>query len=241
MASTSETGNAKQLAGFEDFITQLLALGALYNPPKSELSISKLQEKLNEAKSAMRDISISTPPFSAAVDRQVLAFKFLNNKITRSLNYYKVCINNPMEIETAKSLADKIRGFQKKKKVFDGVDKPATRSISQSRMSYDTRIENLKQYIDVLASSNVYVNPGNDIDLDDLRAILSDMEDTNRTVAITKIPLDVVRKNRDVIFYAPVEGIADLVLSVKSYLKATLKKNNPFYNSLMGFIFKKRI
>ncbi|GGI24687.1 hypothetical protein [Pedobacter mendelii] len=240
MGLTSETGNAKQLAGFEDFIAQITALGTLYNPPKPELRILNLQEKLTEAKIAMRDISIAMPPFSLAVDKQVLVFKSLNNKITRSLNYFKVCISNPKEIETAKSLADKIRGFQRKKKVPVSANKPANKSISQSRMSYDNRIENLKQYIDVLALSNVYLNPGNDIELDDLRIILNQMEDTNRTVAITKLPLEVVRKKRDIIFYAPVEGIADLVLSVKSYLKATLQKSNPFYNALMGFTFKKR-
>lgn len=87
MASTSEVGYAKQLAEFEDFTEKLIQLGPIYNPPKPELTIDNLQFKITEAKNAMRSISIAMPPYSMAVDKQQLAFKPLNDKITRSLNF----------------------------------------------------------------------------------------------------------------------------------------------------------
>lgn len=240
MASTSETGYAKQLAEFEDFTKLLSALGEAYNPPKPELAITNLLEQLNAAKSAMREISAALPPYSAAVDKQNLAFKFLNDRVTRSLNYYKVAISNPSEIDTAKNLADKIRGKSNRAKAVVAADAAAPKSISQSQQSYDSRIENLKQYIDVLIVSGVYNNPGSEIGIDDLNLMLNEMEAANAVVAEAKIPLDVARKKRAVIFYEPVTGIADLVSNAKRYVKATVPKTNPHYNSLTGITFKKR-
>ncbi|UKT64499.1 hypothetical protein [Pedobacter mucosus] len=238
MASTSELGNAKQLAGFEDFVTQLMALGTAYSPPKPELILANLQAQLTAGKAAMREISTTSPLYSIAVDNQELAFKSLNDKVTRSLNYFKVCVTNPEEIETAKSLADKIRGFNKKPKATTEPDAPETKTISRSQMSYDNRIENLKQYIDVLTASGVYVNPRNEIEIADFTVLLSEMEDTNRIVAETKLPLEVARSKRDLVFYTAVTGIAALVTNIKSYLKATLSKDNPYYDGLLGFAFR---
>lgn len=240
MASTSEVGSAKQLAEFEDFVNQLTALGTVYNPPKPELAFANLKEQLTSAKNAMREISSAIPPYSTAVDKQTLAFKSLNDKITRSLNYYKVCIVNPEEIDTAKSLADKIRGVSKKAKIAIEGAVSETKKVSQSQMSYDSRIENLKQYIDVLTASGVYTSPGSGIELSDLAVLLKDMEESNRMVTETKAPLDLARNKRDGVLYTPKAGIADLVTNVKRYLKATLPKDNPHYNALAGFAFKKR-
>ena len=240
MASTSETGYAKQLAEFEDFTNLLSALGELYAPPKPELQLANLQGQLNAGKAAMREISVAAPPYSAAVDKQNLAFKFLKDRITRSLTYYKVVILDPAEIDTAKNLADKIRGVPGKAKTAATDDATASKRISQSQQSYDSQIENLKQYIDVLTASGVYSNPGNGISIDDLNQMLSEMEATNAVVAEAKIPLDVARKKRDVIFYEPVTGIADLALNAKRYVKATVPKSNPHYNELTSIVFKKR-
>ncbi|WP_316831342.1 hypothetical protein [Pedobacter aquatilis] len=239
MASTSEVGFAKQLADYEDFLELLSKLGDLYMPPKRELHLINLRNHLTTAKEAMREVSTFLPPYSTAVDKQTLVFSLLNDKITRSLNFYKVCISNPKEIDTAKNLADKIRGVSKKSKSVKDADIPK-KNVSQSQLSFDSRIENLKQYIDVLSASGEYATSGSGIDIEDLNSILTDMEATNGSVAAAKLPLEEARNKRYQIFYAPNSGLADLVINVKRYVRATLAKDNPFYNAITGFTFKKR-
>ncbi|WP_316734872.1 hypothetical protein [Pedobacter aquatilis] len=239
MASTSEVGFAKQLADYEDFLELLSKLDDLYMPPKRELSLANLRSHLTAAKEAMRAVSVAVPSYSTAVDKQTLAFSVLNDKITRSLNFYKVCISNPNEIDTAKNLANKIRGVSKKSKPVKDADTPK-KNVSQSQVSFDSRIENLKQYIDVLSASGEYATSGSGIDIQDLNSILTEMEETNGNVATAKLPIEEARNKRYQIFYAPNSGLADLVTKVKRYLRATLAKDNPFYNAITGFSFRKR-
>lgn len=92
----------------------------------------------------------------------------------------------------------------------------------------------------MLRLSGVYVNPSNGIEIVDLNILLKDLEDTNLKVAENKLPLDMTRNTRDLIFYAPKTGIADLVLGVKSYVKAILNKNNAYYDDIISFSFGKR-
>ena len=44
MASTSETGHAKNIANFQDLISFCQGYGTLYNPTKESLKIPQLQE-----------------------------------------------------------------------------------------------------------------------------------------------------------------------------------------------------
>ncbi|WP_316739325.1 hypothetical protein [Pedobacter aquatilis] len=241
MASTSEVGFAKQLADFEDFTELLAKLGDAFVPPKRELNLNNLQTQLAAAKDVMREVSRTAPIYSVAVDNQALAFKNLNDKITRSLNYYKICISNPAQIDTAKNLADKIRGMVKSTKAPLDSETSAVKKVSQSQMSYDSRIENMRQYIDVLVLSGEYINPGSGIDIDDLNQLLIGMEKTNSDVARLKFPLDEARNKRALIFYAPDTGLADLIIKVKRYLKATLPKDHTLYPQLSKYTIRKRV
>ena len=54
MPSTSETGQAKNVANFEDLISFCNGYGATYNPSKDALTIAKLQDLQTNAKASLQ-------------------------------------------------------------------------------------------------------------------------------------------------------------------------------------------
>nr|WP_276900210.1 hypothetical protein [Pedobacter kyonggii] len=230
--ANSESGYAKKAANLKDLIIQLKTLGADYHPPKAAFEIKALEQLSTNADNIMRIFSQVLPVYSKAVDEQELIFKPLNNLITRSYNYLKAAIDNPAELQTAKTLANNLRGMTKKSTTADGAI-----THSHSRVSYDNRIENFKQYIDVLITSKIYAPNEADISIESLQTLLASMENNITAVAIAKTPVDDARKHRLNIFHAEQIGLVDIVLGVKSYIKASLKSDHPQRKHILALTF----
>lgn len=117
---SSETGYAKNSANLKDLIIRLKTLGTDYQPPKAMYEIKALELLSKNADDAMRVVNQLLPVYSKAVDEQELIFKPLNKLITRSYNYLKAAIANPAALQTAKTIADHLRGQVRKKVLSTG-------------------------------------------------------------------------------------------------------------------------
>ncbi len=58
MASTSETGHAKNVTNLESLITSINALGTSYNPSRDSIKLNALQNLLNESKESLNTVNI---------------------------------------------------------------------------------------------------------------------------------------------------------------------------------------
>lgn len=231
--SSTETGYPKNAANLKDLITLIKTLGNDYQPPKSKFELKELEQLSKNADDATSIVSQVLPIYRKAVDEQELIFKPLDNLVTRSFNYLKAAIDNPDELQTAKTLAHQLRGMTKKTQINgDTVS-------SKSRLSYDNKIINLKQYIDVLITSKVYNPKETDISIKSMQALLCAMEANIAAVADAKAPVNDARKNRFTIFYADQIGLVDIANGVKNYIKASLKKDHPQYKYILSIKFKK--
>ncbi|MGM9476098.1 hypothetical protein ACS5PU_06700 [Pedobacter sp. GSP4] len=230
--SNTESGFAKNAANLKDLIIRLKTLGDDYQPPQPKFSIDDLEQLSKSAEDATRAVSQVLPVYSKAVDDQELIFKPFSSLITRSYNYLKAAINNPAELQTAKTLADKLRGIGKKNTTAE----EASLRIN-ARVSYDARVENFKQYLDVLITSKVYQPVETDISIASFQNLLSSMEANITAVALAKTPVDDARKKRFTIFYAEQIGLIDIVLGVKNYIKASLKDDHPQRKHILALTF----
>ncbi len=86
MASTSETGHAKNVANFNELISFVSGYGETYNPSKASIKLTALQTLLADAKSAMDAVNSAMPAYSNAVSAREAAFEPLNKLITRVMN-----------------------------------------------------------------------------------------------------------------------------------------------------------
>jgi len=229
----SETGYAKNAANLQDLIIRLKTLGADYNPPKALYTVKSLEQLTKKVNNAMHLVNQVLPVYRKAVDEQELTFKPLNKLITRSYNYLKVAINNPAELQTARTLADHLRGVPIKNTV-DGISRK-----SKTNTSYDHKLAFFKQYINVLIVSGVYEPAEKDLKLTSFQTLLNAMESNVTAVAIAKIPVDDARKKRFTLFYAEQIGLVDIAMGIKSYIKSLLSKDHPQYRHIVGLTFRK--
>lgn len=64
MASTSETGHAKNVANLDDLISFVTGYGTTYNPSKSIIKLTTLQTLYNDLKAKNTAVVTATTPLS---------------------------------------------------------------------------------------------------------------------------------------------------------------------------------
>jgi len=231
--ASSETGYAKNAANAQDLIIRLKTLGTDYKPPKDVFEIKALENLSKGINDAMQQLNQVLPIYRKAVDEQEIIFKPLNNLITRSYNYLKAAIDHPDKLQTAKTLADQLRGVSKKSIIAGAA------VSSHTRTSYDNKIENFKHYINVLTTSGVYEPMEEDISIPSFQTLITAMENNITAVALAKTPVDDARQKRFTLFYAERTGLVDIVTGIKNYIRASLTKDHPGYKHILALSFKK--
>lgn len=153
MASTSETGHAKNVANFEDLISFCTGYGASYNPSKASIKLPALNTLFTSAKATLTTINTTLPANTNAVNAREIVFTPLSKLITRVVNAVEASSVSKQVIADAKTIARKLQGKRASDKLPTVLDNPATpedesqKSISAAQMSFDSRIENMDKLI----------------------------------------------------------------------------------------------
>ena len=108
MASTSETGHSKNVANFENLITNVTGFGTVYNPSKESIKLLALNAQLATAKGAIADVNSAEPAYKNAVSAREVAFAPLNKLITRANNSLKSSNSSSQVDDSAMTLVRKI-------------------------------------------------------------------------------------------------------------------------------------
>ena len=83
MASTFETGFAKNVDSFESLTTFCETQSDIYQPANKELQLTTLQAKLDIAKAELENVNELTPAYKTAVNLQEDEFAGVNKLSTR--------------------------------------------------------------------------------------------------------------------------------------------------------------
>ena len=70
MASTQETGHAKNVANFQNLIAFVQGYGATYNPSKNALKLPQLQALLADAEAKLSDVVAKNTAYNTKVNEQ---------------------------------------------------------------------------------------------------------------------------------------------------------------------------
>lgn len=248
MASTSETGHAKNVANFEDLISFCTGYGASYNPSKVVIQLPALSATHANALAALANINALLPANTNAVNDREAAFSPLSKLITRVVNAADASDVSKQVKADVKTIARKLQGKRatSKKDTPTPPAEPAptaadasTKSISASQMSFDQRIENLDKLIQLLAAQPAYIPNEPELTIAGLTAFLGNMRNTNTAAVNAYTPVSNARINRDTILYAEGTGLVDLAGDVKSYVKSVFGGTSPQYKQVSGLKFTK--
>ena len=244
MASTSETGHAKNAANFDTLISCATGYGAAYNPSKTTLRVSALQNMSAEAKNAVRAVNATLPAYTQAVADREVAFAPLNKLTTRRLNSLKATDTTQQVIESAKALVNKLQGKRTTPKKTEeeksalAADGKATKEISTSQMSYDSRLDNFDKLVQLLSSAPFYTPNETDLQITSIQALYADLSATNAAVIVAAVPLSNARISRNQVLYKADTGVVDIAMDVKTYVKSVFGASSPQYKQISALAFK---
>ena len=243
MKTTSETGNAKNVAMFDELIAAATGFGSAYNPSKVSILLVEMQKLSYLAKSALRDINALLPAYSNAVAGREVAIAPLSQLTTRILNSLKASDTTSQVIDNAKTIVRKIQGTRATPKIT-GAQKAAlaaegkeTNEISASQMSYDNRLENFDKLIQLLAGIPTYAPNETELQVASLRVLYDNLLAKNEAVLAADIPVSNARIARNTLLYAPETGLVDTAMACKTYIKSVFGATSPQYKQISKLAF----
>ena len=243
MASTTETGHAKNVANLDELISFATGYEKDYNPSKPSIKLEALQSLSASAKNANAAVNSALPAFSNAVAAREAAFAPLSKLVTRVLNALKATDTTIQVYESARTLVRKIQGRRATaKKSPDEIkalsaDGKEAVEISSSQMSYNSRLDNFDKLIKLLGSVSLYAPNEEDLKITSLTALHNDLNAKNIAVVNAAVPLSNARISRNNVLYKANTGLVDIAADTKTYIKSLYGATSPQFKQVSKLEF----
>lgn len=238
----SETGHAKNVAGFEAIISFCKGFGPKYNPVKEGIKIAQLEALHQQALLALVNLKINQTALNNATNERQLAFRDLKPYVTRLINALEVNGATDETMKDAKSINKKIRG-QRATKIkdveLDGATETETKKISVSQQSFDMLIEHYTKLMELLKQQPQYKPNETDLRNEAVIEKLNQLTGTNTRVTAAYTAWSNSRIQRDKVMYDALTGMTALVLDVKKYVKSVFGAASVEYKQISGIIVRK--
>ena len=243
MASTSETGHAKNVANFDELISFVTGYRETYNPSKATIKLDALKALSDHAKHSINAVSSMEPAYKSAVAAREVVFIPLSKLTTRIMNSIKATDTTVQVDENARTLVRKIQGVRATAKKTEDEKKALAEKgkevveISTSQMSYDNRLDNFFKLIQLLSSVPEYSPNEKELKIEHLNTILDDLKAKNAAVVESYIPLSNARISRNDLLYKENTGLYDVAMDVKNYIKSVFGATSPQYKQVSKIKF----
>ncbi len=243
MASTSETGHAKNVANFEDLISFCTGYGASYNPSKAAIQIAALNTLHTNGKNSLTGVISAKTAFSNATNARQAAFDPLKKLCTRIVNALDATDATDKLVKDAKTINNKIQGKRSGDKPTPppagATEAAEDKTISVSQQSYDSLIENFDKLIQLVSSEPTYTPNETELQVSTLTTTLGSLKTTNTAVINTYTNYSNGRITRNTILYGATSGLVDIAGDVKKYVKSVYGATSPQFKQVSKLEFKK--
>lgn len=237
--------NSKNVEAFNRLIGICTGYGETYSPGSPNLRVESMLELLNQARDAMRQVSLSkTGHESATNDREVM-FEEIKQITSRILAGLKSSGVLPQTIADARAMVRKIKGRVKAEKpeaVNNAEQKtPVIRRPRVTGSDYDSVVYHFDKLIAILASESKYAPGSNALNVETLQQKASELRAANQKVVDTANALYMARSVRNALLYSSAQSIYRTAQAVKQQLKAIFGYNSDAVQaaSRIVFTFKK--
>jgi len=239
MPSTSEVGNAKNVANLQKLIEQIKVY-TLYNPPVDNLKVVNLQTLYTDTTVKLSEVEDKRHANKNAITLRQSAFENLKPISTKIINLLSILGLPEGALDQAKSLNRLIQGGQKKASTppEDGKEPPKT--ISTSRQSYTQQAENFGILLQLLSTIPSYTPNEDDLKLSSLNTYQTSLVSSTQAVDQTEAELNNKLIERDQLLYADGTGLYTIAQNVKKYVKSLYGATSPEYTNVSSIEFTSR-
>ena len=149
--------------------------------------------------------------------------------------------------DSAQTIVRKLQGRRASAKITDEEKKALeaegkeVNQISATQLSYDSRLENLDKLIMLLESVPYYKPNEEDLKVESLKSLQTDLRAKNNDVVVASIQLSNARIARNELLYKPLTGLVDTAFDFKVYIKSVFGATSPQYKQIskLKFVDKK--
>ena len=240
MASTSETGHAKNVANFQHLISFVTGYGAPYNPTKTILKLPNLITLHSTGQTDIGTVVTDNTAYNNKVNERFTEFSKVKTLSTRLTNALEATDASPEKVKDAKGFNRKMQG-KRASILSEPIDPntPAPTTISSSQQSYDQQIQHLTGLNSVLLSEPSYAPNENDLKTATVTAKINTLTTKNNEVSTAYTKISNSRIKRDKTIYGTDTGIVDVASEVKKYVKSLFGATSPEYAQISGIEFKR--
>ena len=241
MASTSETGHAKNVANFDRLISFCTGYGATYNPVKDSLTLPKLQDLATKAQTDLLTCKTTKAEFDIKTNNRQAAFKDLRQHSTKITNALSGVGASEAIIKDAQTINKKIQGARSTPNKPTSADTPPTdseKTISTSQQSYDSLIDHFTKYIELLSQEPLYTPNETELQIANLQLRLTAMKNANTATIDSYTAWSNARIQRNQTLYNPLTGLVQTASDVKKYVKSIYGATSPQYKQISDLQFK---
>ena len=239
MASTSETGHAKNVANLQK-LTEQVNVYTLYNPPVDNLKIANLNALYSTASTKLNEVEDKRNANKNAITLRQSAFENLKSTCTRIINQLDILGLPQGTIDQAKSLNRLIQGGQKKTTTPTEEGKEEPKTISTSRQSYTQQADNFGILLQLLSTIPAYNPNEEDLKLTSLNTYKESLVSSTQAVDQTEADLNNKLIERDNMLYADGTGLYSIAQNVKKYVKSLYGATSPEYANVSSIEFTTR-
>lgn len=240
MASTSETGHAKNIANANLVNTYITQLGVIYNPSNPNLLLANLQAIYTTSFTQQLAVNNLVPPYSIAVDNRESIFAPMSKKITKIRRAYKATEGvTQAQLEDFMTIARKLKGIRKVNNLPTTDASVDQVHHSTSQLSYDQRTNNMDLLIALLQNTPNYNPNEEEYKVVTLQLEKSRMLQATQNVANAFVPLNQARNTRNGTLYNSHDNLVDTFNKAKDYIFTILDANTIQYKAIAKIKFKK--
>jgi hypothetical protein len=239
MASTSETGHAKNIANFKVINSLLTEMGTAYNPVYAPIKLTELETKARECDAAMSKVEMSLNPYKNAVNARDAEYKKMKDLTIGARAALKGSGAGEDVMKDARGMVNKILGRRTGPQPVKDPDNPDWDPKSVSQLSFDMRRTNFSEFVAFLSTQTIYTPNETHLKAASLRTYVDGLGVFNDRVNNAYAPLVQDRKERDIVLYAPSTGISDLTGTIKGYCKSVLGVKDPMFKKINGIKIKR--
>ena len=231
MASTSETGHAKNVANLQK-LTEQVTVYTLYNPPVDNLKVANLTALYIASSTKLNEVEDKRNANKNAITVRQSAFENLKSTCTKIINHLEILGLPQGTIDQAKSLNRTIQGGQKKTATPPEEGKEETKTVSTSRQSYTQQADNFGILLQLLGTITEYNPNEDDLKLTNLETYKNLLVSSTQSVDQTEAELNNKLIERDQILYADGTGLYSIAQNVKKYVKSLYGATSPEYTNV---------
>lgn len=239
MASTSETGHAKNVANFQDLIEFVTGYGETYNPSKNSLKIPQLIALKTNAEASLMEVVTKNTHYNNKINERANAFSGLKSYTTRLFNVLKTTDASDETIANAKTFNNKLQGRRATAPKQTDPNAPAPNTISTSQQSFDQLIQHLIGLAAVLAAEPSYTPNETELQVATVQAKIAELTEKNTAVSTAYASVSNARIARNEVLYNPNTGITETAKDIKNYVKAIFGASSPQYAQIKGIVVRK--